>query len=314
MDAGVTPRRGVSMTGGLDLHGKRVAVLAGDERMLEIMRLARSAGAEVVAFASAPGAETASGSPVAGSLDEALTDADLIVCPVPGLGPDDGLWTPNAVDAVKLTSEALGRARRGAQMFMGRVSEGIAAVCEPTGVRPVAHGDDDVEALLHAIPTAEGAVYNAIELSDITLMSSHCVCTGFGRVGQSMAVLLRGMGANVTLCARNEFQRARATGFGLRALPLSALADELVSADFCFQSAPGQDGYVLTREILAAANPEIVIIELSSPPSGTDLEACSELGLTATWARGQAGTAPRTAGADEWQVIARMYVESQADA
>jgi dipicolinate synthase subunit A len=297
----------------LNLDGKRVAVLAGDERMLEIMRLARAAGAEVTAFASAPGAETASGRPVADSLDEALTDADLIICPVPGLGPDDSLWTPNASEPVHLTSEALGRARPGAQMFMGRVSEGIAAICEPTVVRPVAHGDDDVEALLHAIPTAEGAVHHAIALSDITLMGSRCVCTGFGRVGQSMAVLLRGMGANVTLCARNEFQRARAVGFGLRALPLDALADELATADFCFQSAPGRDGYILTHEVLAAANRHVVIIELSSPPSGTDFEACDELGLTAMWARGQAGTAPRTAGADEWQVIARLYAESQAD-
>jgi dipicolinate synthase subunit A len=302
------------MSGALDLHGKRVAVLAGDARMLEIMRLARAAGADVIAFASAPGAETASARPVAESLEQALTDADLVICPVPGLGPDDSLWTPHAADGVKLTSDALGRARPGAQMFMGRVSDGIAAVCAGTPVQPIPHGDDDVEALLHAIPTAEGAVYNAIELSDITLMGSRCVCTGFGRVGQSMAVLLRGMGANVTLCARNEFQRARATGFGLRALPLTELAAQLATADFCFQSAPGLSGYVLTREILAGANPEIVIIELSSPPSGTDLAACEELGLTATWARGQAGTAPRTAGADEWQVIARMYAESQADA
>jgi dipicolinate synthase subunit A len=301
------------MSDSLDLTGKRVAVLAGDQRMLEIMRLARAAGATVTAFAAASGAETASGGTVATSLEEALTDADLIICPVPGLGPDDSLWTPNAPTPVRLTSDALGRARPGAQMYMGRVSEGIAAVCEPTGVRPVMHGDDDVEALLHAIPTAEGAVHHAIALSDITLMGSRCLCTGFGRVGQSMAVLLRGMGANVTLCARNEFQRARAVGFGLRALPLSSLADELPTADFCFQSAPGADGYILTRELLGAANPEIVIIELSSPPSGTDLEAAADLGLNAMWARGQAGTAPRTAGADEWQVIARLYSESLAD-
>jgi dipicolinate synthase subunit A len=297
----------------LDLNGKRVAVLAGDERMLEIMRLARAAGATVTSFAGPPESAKASGQPVADSLEAALTDADMIVCPVPGLGPDDSLWTPHSSDPVHLTSEALGLARTGARMFMGRVSEGIAAVCEPSGVAPIAHGDDGVEALLHAIPTAEGAVYHAIALSDITLMGSRCVCTGFGRVGQSMALLLRGMGANVTLCARNEFQRARAVGFGLRALPLTALPGELAQADFCFQSAPGLDGYVLTRDVLEGASEDIVIIELSSPPSGTDLAACEELGLTALWARGQAGTAPRTAGADEWQVIARLYVESLAD-
>jgi dipicolinate synthase subunit A len=298
----------------IDLTGKRVAVLAGDERMLEIMRLARTAGADVVAYAPAPGAEEASGTPVASTLEEALTDADLIVTPVPGLGPDDSLWTPHGAEPIHLSSDALSLAAPGAHMYMGRVTAGIEALCEPAGVTPVAHGDDDVEALLHAIPTAEGAVHHAIALSDITLMGSRCVCTGFGRVGQSMAVLLRGMGADVTLCARNESQRARATGFGLKALGMDALADQLGEADFCFQSAPGMDGYILDRERLERANPRIVIIELSSPPSGTDLEAAEALGLTAMWARGQAGSAPRTAGADEWQVIERMYAESLAHA
>lgn len=298
------------MSGAVDLTGKRVAVLAGDARMLEVMRLARAAGGDVVGFAAAPGADIASGNPIASSLEEAVTGADMIVCPVPGLGPDDSLWTPHAEAPVHLTSDVLNLAHHGARMYMGRVSEGIAATCAPTGVTPVAHGDDDIEAMLHAIPTAEGAVYEAIALSDITIMGSQCVCTGFGRVGQSMAWLLRGMGANVTLCARNELQRARAVGFGLRALPLSSLAEELASADFAFQSVPGLDGYILDRDVLASASKEIVIIELSSPPSGTDLAACEEFGLTSLWARGQAGTAPRTAGADEWQVIARLYSES----
>jgi dipicolinate synthase subunit A len=220
------------------------------------------------------------------------------------------LWTPNHAAPVHLTVAALAGARDGCQVYMGRVTPGIANVCAAAGVVPVAHGDDDVEALLHAIPTAEGAVYHAIELSDITIMGSRCVCTGFGRVGQSMAVLLRGMGADVTLCARNPSQRARAAGFGLKALELDALGAELATADFAFQSVPGLDGYVLSRAVLEQANPEIVIIELSSPPSGTDLEACEALGLTALWARGQAGSAPRTAGADEWQVIERMYAET----
>jgi dipicolinate synthase subunit A len=294
----------------IDMSGKRVAVLAGDERMLEIMRLARTAGATVTAFAPAPGADEASGAPVADTLEEALTDADLIVTPVPGLGPDDSLWTPHGAEPIHLTSEALALAAPGAQVYMGRVTAGIEAVCDGTGVTPVAHGDDDVEALLHAIPTAEGAVHHAIALSDITIMGSRCVCTGFGRVGQSMALLLRGMGADVTLCARNESQRARATGFGLKALPMDELGAQLAHADFCFQSAPGQDGYILDQERLRQANPRIVIIELSSPPSGTDLEAAEDLGLIAMWARGQAGSAPRTAGADEWQVIERMYAES----
>ena len=140
-------------------------------------------------------------------------------------------------------------------------------------------------------------------------MHSKTVCTGFGRVGQSVARLAAAMGAHVTVCAPSGPQRARAWSLGMHAVPLEALAEEVRDADFIFQSAEGRDGYLLTREILAHANPDVVIIELSSPPPGTDLDACRELGLTALYARGQAGSAPKTAGYNEWQVITRMYEE-----
>jgi dipicolinate synthase subunit A len=293
------------------LSNKKVAVVGGDDRMLEIMRQARSAGADVVAFACAEGAEEASGADAASSLAEAVTGAHIVICPVPGLGTDGSLWTPNHNEPVFLTVQDLEGADASCRVFMGRVTPEIAAVAKEAGVRAIAHGDDDAEALMHAIPTAEGAVRHAIEMSAVTIMGSKCVCTGFGRVGQSVAWLLRGMGAGVTLCARNPSQLARAKGFGLRALPLQSLAEEVASADFIFQSAPGLDGYILTAEILRSVSKEAVVIELSSPPSGTDLEACAELGVNVLWARGQAGSAPRTAGRTEWDVIMRLYQEEQ---
>jgi len=194
-------------------------------------------------------------------------------------------------------------------MFMGRVSQGIASVAEASGVQAVAHGDDDAEALYHAVPTAEGAVRHAIEMSDVTIMGSRSVCTGFGRVGQSMAWLARAMGSTVTLFARNPSQRARAWGFGFDPVPLDELAEHIGDADFIFQSIPGLDGYVMTRDVLEQVKPGATLIELSSPPSGTDLEAAASLGVRALWARGQAGSAPVTAGRNEWTVISRMYDE-----
>ncbi len=292
-----------------DLSGKKVVVVGGDDRMLEIMRQARSAGAEVVGFASAKGAEEASDQAVASSLAEAVKGAHIVICPVPGLGTDGSLWTPNYSEPVFLTASDLSGADPACMVFMGRVSPEIQSEVDEAGIRAIAHGDDDAEALMHAIPTAEGAVRHAIDMSSVTIMGSKCVCTGFGRVGQSMAWLLRGMGASVTLCARNPSQRARATGFGLRALPLEELGREVASADFVFQSAPGADGYILTADVLSSVPREAVVIELSSPPSGTDLEACAQLGVNVLWARGQAGSAPRTAGRTEWQVIMRLYQE-----
>jgi len=192
-------------------------------------------------------------------------------------------------------------------VFLGRVTPGIAKAARDAGVTAIGHGSDDVEMLGHAIPTAEGALRHAITMSDVTLMGSKSVCIGFGRVGQSVAWALRGMGADVTVCARNPSQRARAKGFGLRAAPLEALPDQVLDADFIFQTAPGDEGLVLTRDILAHVRNDVVIICLSSPPAATDLEYCESRNLRALWARGQAGSAPRITGRSEWDVITHLY-------
>jgi dipicolinate synthase subunit A len=277
--------------------------------MLEIMRQARLAGAKVVPCGAAPGAEQAAGSRPVDSLAEAIRGTDMIICPVPGVGADESLWAPHTDTPLRFTHEALKQTASGCVMFFGRVPPGIGRMAGDLGIAAIGHGDDEEEALMHAVPTAEGAVRHAIDRSDVTLLDSKCVCTGFGRVGQSMAFVLRGMGARVTLCVRNARQRARAWGFAYTIRPLDSLVEEVRDADFIFQSAPGQDGYILTRDVLAQANPDVVIIELSSPPSGTDLEACAAIGLNALWARGQAGSAPKTTGFNEWQVICRLYAE-----
>ncbi len=280
--------------------------------MLEIMRQAHRAGARVVGCGAAPGAEEASGAPQAATLADAIENADLVVCPVPGAAADESLWAPHAAEPLRFTPEALKRVAPGCVMFFGRVPTGVAQMAEDARVTALGHGDDEEEALMHAVPTAEGALRHAIDMSDVTVMHSKCVCTGFGRVGQSVARVLTGVGAHVTLCLRNAHQRARAWGLGYHVRALDSLADEVHDANFLFQSVPGRDGYILSRAVLGQVNREAVIIELSSPPSGTDLEACRELGLRALWARGQAGSAPRSTGLSEWRVIARKYTEELA--
>lgn len=296
----------------LDLTRRKVAVLGGDRRMLEIMRQARLAGARVASCGAAPGAEYASGNRAEATLADAIRDADLVICPVPGAAADESLWAPHASEPLRFTLDALRHTAPGCVMFFGRVPPGIARMAQQAGVTAIGHGDDEEEAVLHAVPTAEGAVRHAIEMSDVTLMHSKCVCTGFGRVGQSVARVLSGIGAHVTICLRNPHQRARAWGLGYAVRPLEALAEEVRDADFVFQSVPGREGYILTRDVLTSANRDAVIIELSSPPSGTDLDACRDLGLNALWARGQAGSAPKTAGFNEWKVISRIYGEELA--
>ncbi len=273
--------------------------------MLEIMRQARAAGATVKTYGGAPGAEAAAGRPPATSLAEAVQGAHLIVGPIPGLAADDALYAPFASDKLYLTADVFGGARPGALLLFGRASSGIEKNAAGK-VKPIGFGDDDALAILHAVPTAEGALKVAIEHTETTILGCPTLCIGMGRVGMSVAQIFKAVQADVTLCARNPSQLARAWAMGLRTIHLNELRDRVGEFPLVISSASGM---VVTRAVLERTQEHAVIIDLCSPPGSVDFPAGEALKRNVIWARGQAGTAPRTSGYNEWQVIMRIVRE-----
>ena len=115
----------------------------------------------------------------------------------------------------------------------------------------------------NAVPSAEGALMIALERMPGTLHGSSAFVIGYGRIGKLLADRLRAFGANVTVFARKESDRAFAEAFSCRAAPIEALAERLGEADVLFNTAPAA---LLAPEALDALKPEAVFIELASRP------------------------------------------------
>jgi dipicolinate synthase subunit A len=289
-----------------EIAGWVVAVIGGDLRMLEHMRQARLAGARVQHYGSPPGAEAAAGCPAAASLAEAVRGARIISCPIPGVGSDDSLYAGFTTEKLFTTTDVLLGAAPGAMLFSGRITPKMQEWAQNTPVRMIDYGEDDPLAILHAVPTAEGAVKVAIENTEETILGLHMLCLGLGRVGMSVVQAFIGLHAKVTLAVRNPSQLARATAMNTDALPLRDLPKRIAEFPLIVSSS---SGLVLDKTLLERTNPEVVIIDLCSPPGSVDFEAAKALGRKVIWARAQAGTAPRTAGRDEWNVLMRIVRE-----
>lgn len=119
------------------------------------------------------------------------------------------------------------------------------------------YASDEAVLLRNAAITAEGALAAAMAASDRTLAFSRSLILGGGRIAQALAPRLRALGAEVTLWARNEGERARAEGAGCRTL--DALPPQPDGYDFVFNTVPAP---VLERK------PAGVAIELASAPGG----------------------------------------------
>jgi dipicolinate synthase subunit A len=173
-------------------------------------------------------------------------------------------------------------------------------------VKIVPYGTDDALSIMHAVPTAEGAIRIAIENTDDTLLGMDVLCIGLGRVGVSVAQAFEGMKSRVSLAARNPAQLARAWAMNTVPIDLRQLQSQIGNFGLIVSSAAGR---VLEKDLLELTRPDVVIIDLCSPPGSVDFEAAKALGRKTIWARGQAGRAPRRAGHDEWQVLMRILRE-----
>ena len=118
--------------------------------------------------------------------------------------------------------------------------------------------DHEAVLLRNAAITAEGAVALAMERTDRTLLGSRVLILGFGRIARALAPRLRALGAEVTVYARSEAQRALAECLGCRAL--ESLPDKPEGYSILFNTVPAP--------LLPGAAEGALNIELASAPGG----------------------------------------------
>ncbi len=204
---------------------------------------------------------------------------DVIILPIPVTR--DGIYL-NSQRRVKL-SDILSVLDRG-QIVMG-------GLCEDLGITD--YYNCECMQMQNAIPTAEGALHVAMENTVITINQSKCAILGYGRIGKILASMLKDLGAEVTVYARNPKDLELAKAFGHNSMNIN-MPEGLDSFDIIFNTVPKN---VLDYDRLGETKREVVIIELASKPYGVDFEACEKLNRRLIVASGLPGkVAPKTAG------------------
>ena len=97
-----------------------------------------------------------------------------------------------------------------------------------------------------------------MERREQTLLGSRVLILGFGRIARALAPRLRALGAEVTVYARSEAQRALAECLGCRAL--ESLPDKPEGYSILFNTVPAP--------LLPGAAEGALNIELASVPGG----------------------------------------------
>lgn len=181
------------------------------------------------------------------------------------IGPMTGIDETGSMDvaegSVRVTDAMLVRMGDEGVIAAGLVSPVIQHRAHVLGIRTIEYRKESSFMWLNAVPTAEGAVKDAIGRSGRTLYDRPLAILGFGRVGSVLALRLQAYGARITVYDRSLEKRAMARAYGFRALPLSELPPHV---DGIFNTIPAP---VLDERWVSHTHPAW-IIDLASIPGG----------------------------------------------
>lgn len=270
----------------------QVTVIGGDARQIEVAR-ALSALYKKVSVYGHPPQNLPDTVELVSDLAQAVSDSKIIVLPISGMN-DRGLVRRYQADESIDFGGYFQRLTPKTLLVTGQLPSKWLQIAAEMRVDVLQYAEDDEIAILNSIPTAEGAVQIAMEELPTTIHGSTVVVIGFGRVGTTTARVFKSLGARVIVSARRGALLARAIELGLDTVYQRDLVTVLPSADIIINTVPAQ---VLGEEELAKVRPEALIIDLASPPGGTDFEEAKRLKLKAILTPGLPGkVAPKTAG------------------
>lgn len=210
-----------------------------------------------------------------GSLANSLLEASVVIAPTPF--SKDGETITGTEILISLFIDNI----KNKTLFAGAINTKVREKLDSNNITYYDFMDYEEVAVLNAIPTAEGALQVAMENTDITLHSSKCLIIGYGRIGKVLSKMLRGIGANVWVCARKKEALANAFGMGYNILNIYDIEKDISSYDYIFNTA---DAMVMPRSLLEKVSKEVYIVDLASSPGGVDYEAANNLGIRANLA------------------------------
>lgn len=290
---------------GLDLRGIKIAIIGGDRRDIYLMQELIKLGAAVTAVGFSPCPEL-SQVRLVDKLETAFNKAQVLVFPMGGTDLEGNIKTLDQDFILRLSPEIAAAIPEGVLMIIGFARDFVKEWAQKYRWKMIEIAEMDMVAIMNSIPSAEGVLQIAMEKLPITIHDSSSFVLGFGRLGKTLARMLKGIGANTTVVARKRADLSRIFEMGYRPLHCSEMHQLISEADVIFNTVPV---LILDEKLLSLLRKDTLILDIASAPGGTDFTAAKRLGLNAILAPSLPGiAAPKTSGKILAQVIPQLIL------
>lgn len=153
----------------------------------------------------------------------------------------------------------------------GKIPKTLCRALEKENIEVLDFMDIESIAIMNGRLTAENAIIEAVMMSDTGVTNAKSLVIGYGRCGQMLAHMLKGMGSYVTVAEPDEDRAMLAVSYGYKVEEIK----DLSTYQFVFQTAPKSN--VLSDRLLVTLldskeNDNGVILDISSQSDSIDMD------------------------------------------
>ncbi|WP_353892038.1 dipicolinate synthase subunit DpsA [Proteinivorax hydrogeniformans] len=244
-----------------------------------------------------------------GAIGESIQPNDKIVFPMSGTSEHGVVKSQYSKEPIVVEESFFIQLPQKTLICIGWARKWFLSLAEKYNCKVIEIAEDDELAILNSIPSGEGAIQMAMDNSEITIHGSKAIVIGFGRCGTTLARMLQGLGAKVTIVTRNPVNLARAFEMGFYGIHPQKAKQHYSKAELIFNTAPSM---VLDKKALESLKNVEVIIDIASAPGGVDFAYAKKIGIKALLAPGLPGIiAPKTAGKILSEVLPKFLKEER---
>ncbi len=149
----------------------------------------------------------------------------------------------------------------------GMIRDDVKEELKKSEIKYCDYFENESYVLKNAQLTSQGAVRLLLENTNEFLVGKKALVTGFGRIGKSLALMLKSLGMKVFVAVRREESAVEASAFGFDVLSFKALKGALFYFDYIFNTVPS---VIFSYRDVSHINDKALYFELASNPFGAE--------------------------------------------
>lgn len=260
---------------------QNISIIGGDLRIVKLAELLAKDNFKIKTYAIEEAEELNKIQKIekCKTLDETIENAEIVIGPIPLSSNNIQINTP--FSKKNITLEELAKKIKNKKFIAGNIKKKFYEYNKNNGSEIIDLLEKEELTILNTISTAEGAIQIAMEETIKTLHSSNILILGFGRVGKTLANMLKGIGANVYCEARKNEDLAWIKTYGYEPIALDNLNENLNKFDIIMNTIPT---LILKEKEINCLKKDCLLIDLASSPGGIDIKAAKENKIKTIWA------------------------------